>query len=166
LAGWCAVWALLSKVFRHRFDFSGHLRIVLPWLLALLVVDTLWPLAMSALAAPTLWRLGPPLQALLVALMLRDHLAQVLPTHRRAVDLVVAALVVGGGGLSVAGTWRSADSLSALPYMSTLPVPALRLAGTVPDATLIQEMPQLAARLAERVKKSRDDDEPEADASE
>jgi hypothetical protein len=35
VACWCAVWALMSKLFRHRFDFAGHLRIVLPWLIAL-----------------------------------------------------------------------------------------------------------------------------------
>ncbi len=34
---WCGIWALLSKLFQHRFDFSGHLRIALPWLLAMQV---------------------------------------------------------------------------------------------------------------------------------
>jgi hypothetical protein len=23
VAGWCAVWALMSKLFRHRFDFAA-----------------------------------------------------------------------------------------------------------------------------------------------
>lgn len=159
LAGWCAAWALMSKLFQHRFDFNGHLRIVLPWLLAMTVADVLWPLATSAVAAPTLWKLSSPLQALIGLLLLRAHLHHVLPTHLRAVNLTLVALAVAGGGLQLAGTWRANHSLSASPYMSTLPVPALRLAGTVPSATLVQEIAPLAAQLAERAKKARQDDD-------
>ena len=47
--------------------------------------------------------------------------------------------------------------------MSTLPLPALRLAGTVPTQALVQEMAPLAEALAERVKRAKKDDS-EADA--
>lgn len=159
VAAWCGLWALMSKLFQHRFDFAGHLRIVLPWLLVMTLTEMLWPQAMAALALPTLWKLGAPLQALLGALLVRAHLSHVLPLHQRAVNLSMAALVVAGGALSLAGTWRSSDSLSSAPYMSTLPMPALRLAGTVPASQLVQDMAPVAAQLAQRVKKSRQDDE-------
>ncbi len=159
LAGWCAAWALMSKLFQHRFDFTGHLRIVLPWLLAMTVAEMLWPLATSAVAARSLWMLASPLQALIGVLLLRAHLHHVLPTHRRAVNLTLVALAVAGGGLSLAGTWRATHSLSPAPYMSTLPVPALRLAGTAPSATLVQEIGPLAKELAERAKQARQDDD-------
>jgi hypothetical protein len=42
--------------------------------------------------------------------------------------------------------------------MSTLPLPALRLAATVPAAVLVQDMAPLAARLAERARKAREED--------
>lgn len=166
LAGWCAAWALMSKLFQHRFDFGGHLRIALPWLLLMTLADQLWPLASASVAARTLWMLSSPLQALLGLLLLRAHLHHVLPTHQRAVNLTLAALAVAGGGLQLAGTWRANHSLSPSPYMSTLPVPALRLAGTVPSATLVQEIAPLAAQLAERAKKARQDDDGGGDGDE
>jgi len=166
LAAWCGLWALLSKVFQHRFDFTGHLRIVLPWLLAMTLTDLLWPQLMAALAMPMLWKLGSPLQALLAAGLVHAHLAHVLPLHRRAVGGAVAAMVVAGGALSLAGIWRSTDSFSRAPYMSTLPLPALRLADTVPSATLVQDMAPLARQLAQRVQKAREDDEDESDPAE
>jgi len=166
LAAWCAVWALMSKLFQHRFDFNGHLRIVLPWLLAMTVAEMLWPLATSAVAARSLWMLASPLQALIGVLLLRAHLHHVLPTHRRAVNLTLVALAVAGGGLSLAGTWRATHSLSPAPYMSTLPVPALRLAGTVPSATLVQEIAPLAAQLAERARQAQQDDDGGGDGEE
>lgn len=158
VAAWCGLWALMSKLFQHRFDFGGHLRIVLPWLLGMTVAEIVLPQAAAALALPLLWKLNGPLQALLAVLILRAHLQHVLPLHGRAVNLSVAALAVAGGALSLAGTWRAMQSFSPAPYMSTLPLPALRLTGTVPSATLVQEMEPLAQALAERVKQQREDD--------
>jgi hypothetical protein len=166
LFGWCGLWALMSKLFQHRFDFTGHLRIVLPWMLAMTLAEMLWPQVAAAVAAPWLWKLGSPLQALLAAGLIRAHLAHVLPLHQRSVNLGVAAMLVAGGALSLAGTWRSTDSLSPAPYMSTLPMPMLRLAGTVPSATLVQDIAPLAAKLAQRVKKAREDDEDDGESAE
>ena len=56
-------------------------------------------------------------------------------------------------------TWRNHDSLVATPYMSTLPMPALRLGATAPSAELVQDMAPLAALLAERVAQARKDDD-------
>jgi FHA domain len=162
LAGWCGLWALMSKLFQHRFDFTGHLRIVVPWLLGMTVAEIVLPQAGAALALPLLWKLNAPLQALLAALILRAHLNHVLPQHSRAVNLSMAALVVAGSALSLASTWRATHSLSPSPYMSTLPLPALRLTGTVPSAALVQELEPVARQLAERVKKQRQDDADES----
>jgi hypothetical protein len=159
LAGWCGIWALMSKLFQHRFDFAGHLRVALPWLLASALIDMAWPQIAAALGSRWLWQLSAPLQALLLALLVRAHLSLLLPGHQRAVNAAVAAFTLVGGGIALAATQRSSDSFSSQPYMSTLPLPALRLAGTVPPATLVQDMAPLADRLAQRVKKARLDDE-------
>ena len=158
LAGWCGLWALMSKLFQHRFDFNGHLRIALPWALAMTLADGLWPQAAAALALPGLWLLAAPLQMALLALLVHAHLAHVLPLHRRAVTASVAVVVLAGGALTAALTYRASDSFFSAPYMSTLPLSALRLAGTVPTATLVQDMAPLASRLALRVKKAKLDD--------
>jgi pSer/pThr/pTyr-binding forkhead associated (FHA) protein len=155
---WCGIWALLSKLFQHRFDFSGHLRIALPWLLAMQVQDMLWPQLTAALALPGLWMAGSLLENLLLIGLLHAHLRHTLPPYRRAVTAVVAVAALVGLGLTAAITWRGHDSLVATPYMSTLPLPALQLRGTVPSATLVQEMAPLAERLAERVERARQDE--------
>lgn len=159
LAGWCGVWALLSKLFSHHFDFAGHLRIALPWMLAIAAVPALWPQVSAALDAPLMWQLTTPLQALLIALLLRQHLIHALPLRPRTVTIAVAACTLVASGVSLALTYRSGDSLRSEPYMSTLPLPALRLAGSVPSATLVQDMAPVAAGLAQRVKKARADEE-------
>lgn len=166
LAAWSALWALMSKLFQHRFDFGGHLRIVLPWMLYLILAENLWPPLTAALDAPRLWMLEGTLALALGALLVRAHLAHLLPLHRRAVTASVAALALAGAGLSAALTYRHSDSLVATPYMSTLPLPALRLGGTVPSASLVQDMAPLAVQLAERVKKAREDEDDATDANE
>ena len=166
LAAWCGLWALMSKLFQHRFDFGGHLRIALPWLLALTLTDALWPLLTAALATPRLWMLGNAIEGVLLALLVHAHLQHLLPLHRRAVAGSVATLAVAGLALSAAMTWRNNDSLVATPYMSTLPMPALRLAGTAPSATLVQDMAPLAGVLAARVRQARADDEDEGEGNE
>lgn len=163
LVGWCGAWALISKLFQHRFDFGGHLRIALPWLLALTLVDQLLPQVAAMLGAPWLWHLTAPLQAVLAALLLRAHLAHVLPLHSRMVTAGIVSLLLVGGGLSTALTYRSTDRLRPAPYMSTLPLPVLRLAGTVPTKALVQDMAPLAEALAQRVKQAKRD-ETEGDA--
>lgn len=166
LAAWCGLWALMSKLFQHRFDFGGHLRIALPWLLALTVTDAIWPLLTAALAAPKLWMMGNTLEGVLLALMVHAHLRHLLPLHGRAVAASVATLAVAGLALSAALTWRNTDSLVATPYMSTLPPPALRLAGTAPSAALVQDMAPLADELAARVRQARAEDEYEGEGNE
>jgi hypothetical protein len=161
---WCGIWALLSKLFQHRFDFNGHLRIALPWLLGFGLLEALWPLLAAALNAPAMWKLTPALEAVGGALLVHAHLRHMLPTRPRAVSAAVAGLLLLGGGISVAGSLRANDSPFSTPYMSTLPLPALRLAGTVPAATLVQDMALLAARLAQRAKKAREEDRDDSNA--
>ena len=158
LVGWCGLWALISKLFQHRFDFGGHLRIALPWVLALSLVEQLLPPLAALLGAPWLWHLSAPVQAVLAALLLRAHLTHVLPLQQRMVTAGVMSLLVVGGALSMALSYRTSDRLRPAPYMSTLPMPALRLAGTVPTQVLVQDIGSLAEALAQRVKRAKQED--------
>jgi hypothetical protein len=161
---WCGLWALLSKLFQHRFDFTGHLRIALPWLLGFGLLEALWPQVAAALNWPRLWQLTPALEAVGGALLVHAHLRHMLPLRPRAVSASVAGLLLLGLGISLAGSLRANDSPFSTRYMSTLPLPALRLAGTVPAATLVQDMAPLAARLAQRAKKAREEDRDDSNA--
>ena len=166
LVMWCGVWALLSKLFNHQFDFSGHLKLALPWMLAIAVAQVLWPQLAASLSLPSMWRLTPLLVVVLTAFLVRAHLAHVLPNKRHAVSVGVAAMAMGAIGITATGNYRSHDSLSSAAYMSTLPLPALRLSGTGGDQKLVEGLAPLAAQLAIRVKKARDDEEEGDDAGE
>lgn len=159
IAIWCAVWALMSKLFQHRFDFVAHLRIALPWLVAIDLVGVLLPQVAATLAQPWLWRLEGPVGALLTVLLVRAHLVHVLPLHRRAATASLATLALAASGIWLAFNERASDRLYGAPYMSTLPLPALRWGGTVPTQQLVAEMAPLAERLQQRVRKSRDEND-------
>jgi hypothetical protein len=156
---WCGVWALLSKLFNHHFDFAGHMKLALPWMLAIALAQAMWPQISAALASSFLWRLTPLLTVVLAAFLVRAHLSHVLPNKRQAVAVGVAAMAVGAVGIGAIGNYRSHDSLSSAPYMSTLPLPVLRWGSTSGEQKLVQGMAPLAAQLALRVKKARDDEE-------
>lgn len=158
LATWCAVWALLSKLFQHRFDFAGHLRIALPWLVSAEASEVLCQQVGAMFGWPWLWRLAPALEVLLLALMLRAHLVHVLPQHARSLSAAVVAALAVGGGISLHLTYRATDRLSRPAYMSTLPLPALDFAERVNAAQLVQDMPAMAQALARRVQKAREDE--------
>lgn len=158
IVGWCGAWALVSKLFQHRFDFWGHLRLVLPWLLAVELVEAVMPQLAASLSWPLLWQLSAPVTVVLLALMLRAQLAHVLPLHGRVVTATVATLAMGYGVVSLALQHRSTDRFTRAPYMSTLPLPALRLSGAVPPQTLVESMAPLREQLARRVRQAKDDD--------
>lgn len=155
VALWTGLWALGSKIFQHRFDFMGHLRILLPWLLAIEAVDAILPPLAAALGWPWLWRLVPPLQLLLAAVLVRQHLVQLLPQAVHRVSLAVASALVVGGAISLTRTLRATDRWSNPPYMSTLPVSGLQWTAPGDPAALVQELEPLAAKLAERVQRAK-----------
>jgi hypothetical protein len=163
LAGWSGLWALASKLFQHRFDFMGHLRIVLPWLLGIEALELGLTLLSSAMAWPWLWRLVGPLQVLLSVLMLRAHLVHLLPQAQRTVSFALAAMALVGAAIHLTSTLRSTDRYSRPAYMSTLPLPLLHRATTTSSSALIQDLAPLAQQLAARANKARQDEPADGD---
>jgi hypothetical protein len=161
VALWCGLWALASKLFQHQFAFAAHLRLVLPWLLAIEAVDLLLPPLAAALGWPLLWRLATPLQLLMLAWLVWQHLVLVLPGSRRVLAVFVGAAVLGAGGVAVADNLRDVDRASRAPYMSTLPTPGTVWHSAEPPEALVQQLAPLAEGLAARVKKARAEEPPE-----
>ncbi len=158
IAGWAGMWALASKLFQHRFDFAGHLRIMIPWLLGVAVADALIEPLGAALGWPWLWRLSPLVEAFLGVMMLRAQVLHVLPHSRRAVTAAAAAAALAGLALNVTLTLRQTDRVSRPPYMSTLPLPGLVLSRAEPSLALVQDLVPMAGQLAERVRKAKTED--------
>lgn len=165
LAAWCGLWALVAKLFQHRFDFMGHLRIVLPWLLAIEVIGVVLPQIAAALGWSWLWRAQAPLQALLGLLLLRAHLNQLLPASGRGVNAVLATAALVGSAISLTLTQRATDRYSRPAYMSSLPLAGLNLTGTTDTSTLVQDLAPLAEQLVQRVKRARADEDRDGEAS-
>ncbi len=155
IACWAGVWALASKLFQHRFDFAGHLRIMIPWLLGVAVADAVIEPLGAALGWPWLWRLSPLVEAFLAVMMLRAQLLHVLPHSRRAVTAAAAAAALAGLALSMTLTHRQTDRVSRPPYMSSLPLPGLVLSTADTPTALVQDLVPLAAQLARRVEKAK-----------
>jgi FHA domain len=163
LAGWCGLWALGSKVFRHGFDFFGHAAVALPILLAIEAIDNLLPAAAASLGWPLLWQLQklllPPL---LIGWLLRSHVRQLLPLRGRTIDVVLLALIGTGLMVGVAVNLRQQGRVFADPYMRTLPMPALQGVTPLPTAQLEQAMLPLRTRLADRVRQAAADEPADA----
>jgi len=156
--GWCLMWAMVSKVFQHRFEFVAHLGVCLPWFLGLQWLGLLLPQAAAALDWPWLWRLTLVLLPLGATWLVLQHLGLVLPRHRRGIKLTLLALLALWGGIIAATNQRRHDRLQAAPYMSTLPMPGLRLGPSLSPQALVDAMAPLPGQLADRVKESAKDD--------
>ncbi len=158
---WAGLWATASKLFQHRFEFGAHLRLALPWLLAIEAADFFLPPLAAALDLPLLWRLVTPLQLALGVWLVYRHLALVLPQARRAVATFVGAAALAGTAVAVTSTWRSTDRWSRPPYMSTLPTPSTLWRTPEPAEALAADLAPLAEGLARRVQKAKADEPPE-----
>jgi hypothetical protein len=158
MACWVGLWALASKIFQHRFDFSGHLRIMLPWLLGMALSEALLEPVAAALGWPGLWRLAPLMEATFAVMLLRAHLLHVLPNSRRAVTGAAVAAAAAGLAMNMTLTHRQTDRLSRPAYMSSLPLPGLVLSTPEDSSALVQDLAPLATKLAERVRKSKTDE--------
>lgn len=166
LMAWCALWALASKLFLGRFEFTGHLRTALAWLLALTLLTWGLPTLAAALGWPGLWRLTAPLQWLLLALMVLQHLHRVFPHHRRRTTLAWGVALASGTAVGLTGIYQETQRLSQPPYMSTLPLPALQWDRADPASTLLGQLPALAERVQAQAQSSRQRDADEAGSEE
>ena len=159
LALWCGFWALVSKVFRHGFDFVGHAAVALPILLAIEAIDNLLPAVAASAGWTLLWQaqtlLLPPL---LVGWLLRAHLRHLLPQRVRAIDAMLVVLISAGLAVGVAVNLRQQGRVFADPYMRTLPIPPLQGVTPVATAQIEAAMLPLRERLANRVRQAAEDE--------
>lgn len=163
LAAWCLAWALVSKLFQHRFDFWPHAAVAVRYLALAEALEfgCTWIAAITSFE--WLSRVAPTLAAAVLVAMLVAHALLVLPHHGRALRVFAGvAFVVGAGVLAMQNLQRH-DRLTAELYMTTLPPPPLLLARPLPAAQFLQAAGDLRRRLDARVAEGDDDSEPPAD---
>lgn len=163
---WCAAWGLASKIFQHRFEFWNHLAIAVRVLVPLELLDMLLPQLGASLDLPSLWHLAAWVPSLGLAILCWRHARQVLPDHGRGLAVVATAVWGVATAITVTNNLQRHDRIYAEPYMSTLPLPAVRLGTPVPSATFVEQARALKAPLEERVKEARQENDAEPAASE
>jgi hypothetical protein len=169
---WCALWALGSKVFRHQFDFMGHLCVAAPSLLLIALVNALIPQVAAALGWAWVAELGVWAESGLTLALLWAHVRLVLPAARirplRVLNAATLVLALLGSVVYLTVQHRSTERWRTQLYLSTLPLPAWRLDGAVPVDRLLEHAQSLRAPLEARVREAAGeedagDDEAEAD---
>lgn len=147
LALWCGAWALGSKLFHHRFEFSPHARIAVSHLLALGVAGLLLPLAAYSLSWPFLSRITGFVGGAVLSAMVLQHLTLILPSHRRVLAMGMGAVFVASLWVMLARSYQVNDRFFAELYVTTLAPPALRLAPAITTERFLDESRDLKAVL-------------------
>ena len=167
LALWCALWALASKLFQHRFDFRGHVGVMLRVLVPCVAASLLLPVLAGALDWPALWQASQWVQPVTLALLVWRHGLRVLPGHARAVGAGVAGLLVLSLGSVLAMNQQRFERLNRSPYMTSLPLPPWRWHTPIGVPQFLDEARPLESQLQGLVSGAKADeaDDDEGDAS-
>jgi len=161
---WCGLWALGSKLFQHQFAFWPHLEVALFWPLVAVIANALAGQLAFALSEPLIAKAGRVVVVFALAMLLWRHLGIVLPQRRREVGVVMLAVVLIGGGLSVAERMHYQQPAVGELYLSTISLPQLRVARPVSADTFVKAAQPLEESLARWAKASGGDGEPGEDA--
>jgi pSer/pThr/pTyr-binding forkhead associated (FHA) protein len=144
---WCLVWATVSKIFRQRFEFWPHARIVLSYSLGSSSLMFGLPVLAFMIGWPFLSRVSGLAGTAILCAMIVAHLARIVPTRRRVLAYSMAALFICGTAISLTSHYQKQDRAFGEHYVAALPPPSLRLASTVPTATFIEEARSLKTVL-------------------
>ena len=155
LVGWAGMWALLSKLFRHRFEFRPHARIAAGYLLVSDLLVSALPLAAFMLGIPLLSRLSGLALGALVCAMLAAHVRRIVPAYRGLIAGVMAALFAGGAVVTLTHTYQTTERYFSELYVSTFTPPALRLRTGVAPAQFLDEARALKPVLDEHARSDR-----------
>nr|WP_255719662.1 FHA domain-containing protein [Pelomonas sp. P8] len=158
--GWAGLWSLASKLFQHRFPFATHLRRALVVLVVLQVLDWLLPAVAYALSWPRLMALDGLTLPLASAALVAWHARLVWPGAQRTLNIGIAAMLLLGLGLQVAGR-QEQQHVFGPSYLAALPPPALRMARAHPPEDLIESLKPLKAELARQARKDNDGFDPD-----
>ena len=155
LAVWCGLWALVSKLFRHRFEFWPHVRVAITFLLLVGVAGLLLPLVAYGLSWSFPSRVTGLVGGALAWGMVLNHLTLVLPSHKRVLAMGMAIVFAGGVAVMLARNYQVNDRFFPELYVATLAPPATRLATAVTPERFLDESRRLKAVLDAHAK---DDD--------
>lgn len=159
LALWAALWAAVSKLFRHRFEFEAHWAVAVRFAFGLTLLGSLLPLLAAALASPGLFRLTEPLMAVGSVWWLMRHAALVVPQRRKTLAAMAVGMLTAAGAVGMTLRHQNEQPLVGPLYMSVLPQPGWRVARPVTPDRFVQQADDLRARLDQRARADADETE-------
>lgn len=151
LVGWCAVWALLSKVITRRAHLSWHLRVAMLTVLGWQVARVLPSLIAFSFSVPLVSSFGFVLSAVILATAVSYHLRKVEPRHRLRRRGLAALVLVAAIGTNV---WSNRQSNVKLwgdeVYMGQIYPPSFRLARSQSMAEFMRDAQALQSQFADQ----------------
>ena len=147
LAIWSGLWALVTKLFRHRFEFWPHVRVATAYLLLAEAAGLILPLLAFMFGIAAFSRVTEYATGALLCAMIAAHLTRVIPARRTLVAGLASGLFLGGAALTVWFTHQTQERYFGQLYVSTLAPPAFRLVSPVPPAQFLEEARALKDRL-------------------
>jgi hypothetical protein len=158
-AGWCTVWALLSKTFTRQAHFGWHLRVFLFAAIGLMLVDAVPALLAFSLSWPAATNFAFIGTYAVGAAALYFHLLAVEPARHRLLKWVATTGAVVGVVLSLWFNFQRSDRFGDELYMAHLFPPALRLARPVPADRFVDGLAAIKPALDRAAKEpARGDD--------
>ena len=159
VAGWSALWGLGSKLFQRQFRIVPHLRVLLAFALASLVVDALLAIAAFSLSWAWLSHLRGWIQICIFGALLATHVSILLPGRGLRIAIAFGSLCAVIIGIDGALSWRHSQRVFGELYASTLPPPGFRVARAGKTSELIDELKPLQARLDRQAREDEERDE-------
>lgn len=159
LALWAALWAAVSKLFRHRFEFEAHWAVAVRFAFGLTLLGSALPLLAAALAWPGLFRTIEPLMAAGSVWWLVRHAALVVPQRRRTLTAMAVGMLAAAGAVGMTLRHQNEQPLIGPLYMSVLPQPGWRVARPVAPERFVQQADGLRATLDARAQSDAEETE-------
>lgn len=156
LVVWCGLWALVSKLFRHRFEFWPHTRIAVSYLLIIEALELALPILAFMIGWTFLSRIAGLATVAVACAMVVAHLTRIVPSRRRLMAGTMGALYAAGVAVMLTINYQMQDRFFGELYVATLAPPAFRLVSPVEPARFIEEARGLKTILDAHVK----DDDP------
>lgn len=161
VAAWCGAWSLASKLFQQRPDFLGHLGIAAVYLLGIESSSILLPQVAAATSWDWLSRVAVGTVAAIGTAMVVAHVGLVLPQRRGLIRLLAAIGFAVIAAVTLTQNQQRNDRYFSELYTSTLPMPALRGAATLPVDEVLEVMPLLRQRVDANAKAAAQSDGPD-----
>lgn len=161
---WAGLWAVVAKLFRHRFEFEAHFALAVRFAFGLSLLGSLLPQLAAALAWPALFSATEPLMAIGSVLWLARHAALVLPQRRKTLAAMAVGMLVAAGAAGMTLRHQNEAPLVGPLYMNVLPKPGWRLSRPVTPEQFVERAGGLRDQLDRRARTDADDaDSPEGD---